>query len=264
MKVIKERAKRAFSPTKIPGAKWVINQYIGCQHACRYCYAKFMCRWYDYGRWGSWVVVRENIPDLVRGKYVAGKVYMSSVSDPYQPIEEKLELTRKILENMSKRVRISILTKSDLVLRDVELFKKFRSIEVGLTVNGYDELVKKDLEPYSPSIGRRIDALKKLYESGVKNYAFISPIIPKLTDIEEIIKDTRDFVTYHFFEFLNLRAAGAEFRRFLRDKYWESYEIVSDADKFERYIKDVIKIIRGSGVKIGGICLHHPKLIMLR
>ena len=264
VKVIKQRARRAFSPTKIPGARWVINQYIGCYHACKYCYAKFMCKWYDYGKWGSWVVVRENMPEVVRGRYVAGKVYMSSVSDPYQPIEEKIKLTRKILENMSKRIMISILTKSDLVLRDIELFKKFRNIEVGLTVNGFDKSVKEDLEPYSPSIERRVEALKRLYESGVKNYAFISPIIPKLTDIEKIISDTRDFVEYHFFEFLNFRAAGAEFRRLLRERYWEAYEVVSNKDRFERYVKDMIKVIRGSGVEIGGICLHHPQLIILK
>ena len=262
--MIKQRARRAFSPTKIPGARWVINQYIGCQHACRYCYAKFMCKWYDYGRWGSWVVVRENMPELVKGRYVAGKVYMSSVSDPYQPIEKRLELTRRILENMSKRVKISILTKSDLVLRDLELFKRFRSIEVGLTVNGFEESVKNDLEPYSPSIGRRIEALKRLDESGVKNYAFISPIIPSLTDIEEIISDTRDFVTYYLFEFLNFRAAGAEFRRFLRDRYWEAYEVMSNRDRFERYARDTIETIKRSGVKIGGIYLHYPELTMLK
>ena len=263
VKVIRTKARRAFSPTKIPGARWVINQYIGCQHACRYCYAKFMCKWYDYGKWGSWIIVRENIPELVRGKYVVGKVYMSSISDPYQPIEEKLELTKKILENMNKRIKISILTKSDLVLRDVELFKRFKNIEVGLTVNGFEESVKNDLEPYSPSIRRRVDALKRLYESGIKNYAFISPIIPKLTDVEKIIADTRGFVTYYFFEFLNFRAAGAEFRRFLRDKYWEAYEVTSNRDRFERYVKDMIKVIRKSVVKVGGICLHYPKFIVL-
>ena len=264
MKVIRARAKRAFSPTKIPGARWVINQYIGCQHACRYCYAKFMCRWYDYGKWGSWIIVRENIPDLVKSKYVAGKVYMSSISDPYQPIEEKFELTKKTLENMNKGIKISILTKSDLVLRDVELFRRFKDIDVGLTVNGFEESVKNDFEPYSPSIDRRIDALKRLCESGIKNYAFISPIIPRLTDVEKIISDTRDFVAYHLFEFLNFRAAGAEFRRLLRDKYWEAYEVMSNEAKFKRYVKDVIEVIRKSGVKVGGICLHYPKFITLK
>lgn len=264
MKVIRARARRAFSPTKIPGARWVINQYIGCQHACRYCYAKFMCKWYDYGRWGTWVIVRDNIPELIRGEYVVGEVYMSSVSDPYQPIEEKLELTKKILENMNKKIRISLLTKSDLVLRDVELFKKFKKIEVGLTVNGFERSVKDELEPHSPSIKRRIDTLKELYESGIQNYAFVSPIIPKLTDIEKIIKDTRGFVTRYFFEFLNFRAAGIEFRSLLRDKYWEAYEVMSDIAKFERYVENIIEIIRRSGVKVKGICLHYPKFIVLR
>ena len=264
VKVIGKRARRAFSPTKIPGARWVINQYVGCQHACRYCYAKFMRRWYDYGRWGSWVVVRENMPELVRGRYVAGKVYMSSVSDPYQPIEKRLELTKRILESMNKRIRLSILTKSDLVLRDVKLFKRFENIEVGLTVNSFEESVKKDLEPHSPSIRRRIEALRRLHENGIRNYAFISPIIPKLTDIEEIISDTKDFVEYYFFEFLNFRAAGAEFRRLLRDRYWEAYEVMSNRDKLERYVRDVVKAIRRSGVEIGGICLHQPKLVVLK
>ena len=119
MRIIKVRAKRAFNPSKIPGAKWSINQYVGCQHSCMYCYAKFMCRRYNYGEWGSWVVVKENIPNLVRGKYVSGYVYMSTVSDAYQPIESRFNLTRRILENMNKRIKLSVLTKSDLILRDI-------------------------------------------------------------------------------------------------------------------------------------------------
>ena len=82
IKVTKVKAKRDFTRTKIPGGDYVINQYVGCQHACRYCYAKFMCRWYNYGKWGSLVVVKENLPELVRRKSVERKVYMSSVSDP--------------------------------------------------------------------------------------------------------------------------------------------------------------------------------------
>ena len=92
--------------------------------------------------------MRENIPDIVKSKYVAGKVYMSSISDPYQPIEENFELTKKTLENMNKGIKISILTKSDLVLRDMELFRRFKDIDVGLTVNGFEESVKNDFEPY--------------------------------------------------------------------------------------------------------------------
>ena len=101
MKIIEIKAKRAFTPTRIPGADYVINQYIGCQHACKYCYAKFMCKWYNYGKWGRWIVVKENLPELVKNESVKEEVYMSSVSDPYQPVEKEIKLTRRVLENIS-------------------------------------------------------------------------------------------------------------------------------------------------------------------
>lgn len=82
------KTEKAFYPSKLPGADYVINQYIGCQHACKYCYAKFVSRWYNYGLWGKWVVVKENMPELVKDKFVEGIVYMSSISDAYQPIEQ--------------------------------------------------------------------------------------------------------------------------------------------------------------------------------
>ncbi len=264
IKVIKIKAKRAFNPTKIPGADYVVNQYVGCQHVCKYCYAKFMCRWYNHGRWGTWAVVKENIPDLVKKENVKGEVYMSSVSDSYQPIEKKLKLTRNTLKNMSKNIRVTILTKSDLVLRDIDIFKEFRNIEVGLTLNGFDGKVKREIEPFSPNNEKRIHALKVLHENGIKNYAFISPIIPNLVDVGELIKETKDFVNFYLFEFLNLKASGREFREWLKQNYPESYDVVSDKTKAEKYVNDVINIIKRSNVPIRGICVHYPKLAMIK
>jgi DNA repair photolyase len=167
----KVRAKRIFTPTKIPGAKYVVNQYVGCGHACLYCYAKFMCRWKNYGEWGSWVEIKENAPELAR-RFVEGKVVMSSVSDPYQPIEQELQLTRKILENMDKRTELSILTKSDLVTRDIDIFKEFKRIEVSLTLNGFEGETKNLFEPFSPGHKARLSALEALSSSGIKTYGF--------------------------------------------------------------------------------------------
>ncbi len=264
MKIIKIKAKKAFTPTRIPEADYVINQYIGCQHACKYCYAKFMRKWYNYGKWGSWVVVKENIPELVKKENVRGKVYMSSVSDPYQPIEKKLMLTRNTLKNMNKNIKLTILTKSDLVLRDIDIFKEFRDIEVGLTINGLDGKVKSEIEPFSPNTEKRIHALKVLHENGIKNYAFISPIIPGLVDVGELIKETKDFVNFYWFEFLNLRASGKEFREWLEQNYPKSYDIVSNKTKAKRYVDVVIKIIRNSNVPVRGICVHYPRLVMVK
>jgi len=263
VKVIKVKARRAFTPTKIPGADYVLNQYVGCEHACVYCYAKFMCKWYNYGRWGSWVVVKENLPELVKSERVKGKVYMSSVSDPYQPIERKIKLTKKILEGMDRKTRLSILTKSDLVLRDIDVFKQFVDVEVGLTINNFDGKLKKEIEPFSPNNEKRIHALKVLYENGIKNYAFISPIIPGLIDVERLIKETRHFTNFYWFEFLNLRASGREFSEWLRENCAKSYEILTDKIKLEKYIKSVIEIVRNSRIRIRGICAHYHTLKLL-
>ena len=262
MKIVRIKARKAFNPTKIPGANYVVNQYIGCQHACLYCYAKFMCKWYKYGKWGSWVVIRENVAELVKRKSVKGKVYMSSVSDPYQPIEKEIERTRRILENMDKRIRLGILTKSDSVLRDIDLFKEFKDIEVGLTVNGFEGKLKKEIEPLTPSNERRIHALKVLYENGIKNYAFISPIIPNLIDVEQLIKETRDFVNFYWFEFLNLKASGKEFREWLKQNYPESYDLISDKTKAEKYVKEVVNAIKKAEIFVKGICVHYPIMVV--
>ena len=260
VKIIRIKAKRAFTPTKLPGANYVLNQYVGCQHACKYCYAKFMCKWHAYGKWGSWVVVKENFPELVKGRRVAGRVYMSSVSDPYQPVEREILLTRKILEKMDKKTRLSILTKSDLVLRDIDLFKEFGDIEVGLTINDFDGRVKKEIEPFSPPKERRIRALKELSENGIKTYAFISPIIPELVDVEELINETKSFADFYWFEFLNLRASGREFREWLKENYAESYETLVRRTEFEKYVKSVRYAIKNSRVHVKGICIHYPEL----
>ena len=264
IKIIKIKAKKAFTPTKIPGAAYVINQYVGCQHACKYCYAKFMCKWYNYGKWGTWIVVKENLPELVKKENVKGEVYMSSVSDPYQPIEKKLELTRNVLKNMDKNIKLRILTKSDLVLRDIDVFKEFKDMEVGLTINGFDGSVKKEIEPFSSSNERRIEALKVLHENDIKNYAFISPIIPSLTDIEHLIRETKNFVNFYWFEFLNLKASGKEFKEWLKQNYPESYDTNSDKAKAEKYMNETINIIKSSNVPIRGICVHYPKLVVIK
>ena len=128
VKVIRRTARSLYNRSRIPGVEWTVNHYVGCAFACRYCYAKFLARWKDYGEWESWVEVKTNAPELAR-KRVKGKIAMSTVSDPYQPIETELRLTRRVLKEMDKRNELSILTKSPLVTRDIDIFELFRSIE---------------------------------------------------------------------------------------------------------------------------------------
>ncbi len=259
VKIIKTQAKSIFTKTKLPGADFVINQYVGCEHACLYCYARFLCRWKNYGRWGKWIEVKENAPELVKGRHIKGAVYMSSVSDPYQPIEKKLKITRKILENLDKKTKLAILTKSDLVLRDIDLFKKFKDIEVGLTINGFRGFVKKLFEPNSPSHKRRIRALKVLRENKISSYAFISPIIPNLVNVRKVIQESKNFVNYFWFEVLNLRASGREFINLLKRKFPKSYKVMIDEKKFKEFLQNLKKEIKKENIKSAGIEIHQKK-----
>ena len=253
MRVIRAKAKNPFGKTKIPGAKFVVNQYIGCEHGCRYCYARFMCKWYDYGEWGEWVVVRGNLPELVRGRFVNGWVYMSSVSDAYQPIEAEIRLTRRILQNMNKKIRLRILTKSDLVLRDLDLLREFRCVEVGLTINSFDEDLRREIEPNAPSMERRFKALKNLHDAGIRNYGFISPVIPILTDLDYVIEQTKDFVDYYIIELLNLKASGS-FRSWLKENFPASYDVI--VSEPERFITKIRRILAKHKVVVDSIMIH--------
>ena len=257
MKIIKIKAKEIFTKTKL-GADWVVNPYVGCGHQCLYCYARFMARWRpaEYGKWGAWVEAKVNAPVLVLGKEAKGWVFMSSICDAYQPIEKELKLTRRILENIDKNVKLSILTKSDLVLRDIDILKKFKNIEVGLTINSFTGKTKNLFEPGAPTVEKRIIALQKLKEQRIATYAFVSPIIPGLIDLSDIINKTRNFVDYYWFEFLNLRGAGKEFAEVLKINFPESYKVVSSVALYQEFINRTTDLINSFNVKIRGIVKH--------
>ncbi|MDI6602627.1 MAG: radical SAM protein [Patescibacteria group bacterium] len=259
MKIIKVKAKSIFTKTGLPGSDWTINQYVGCEHNCLYCYSGFMCRWKPYGKWGTWVEVKENAPELVKGNYVRGWVWMSSVSDPYQPIEKKLKLTRRVLENMNKRIKLTVQTKSDLILRDIDLFKEFKNIEIGLTINGFEGKIKKLFEPFSSTHKERVHALKILKKNKLRTYAFISPIIPELVNVKKCIKETKNFVDYYWFEILNLRASGEEFIKALKTKFPKSYKVMANSEKFSEFLEDLKDIIKKENIKSAGIEIHFPK-----
>jgi len=258
MNLIKTKAKEIFTKTKLPGCAWVLNQYVGCEHACNYCYAKFIAKWKptDYGKWGTWVEAKINAPELICNRKVKGDVFMSSISDPYQPIEKDLKLTRRILENLDKETNLSILTKSDLVVRDIDILKKFKNLAVGLTINSFSGKIKEIFEPNSPSNEKRIEALQKLKQDSIATYAFVSPIIPGLIDLEDIVNKTKSFVDYYWFEFLNLRGAGKEFAEILKKEFPASYKIVSDSELYKKFIEQSTKTIKGLGIKVRGIVKH--------
>jgi len=182
--IIREiQAKSILSKSGIPGADYCINAYVGCSHACIYCYATFMKKYTGHAEaWGTFVDVKVNAAELLRKqlpKAKRGRVMVSSVTDAYQPIEVKYRLTRQCLEILqAHQFPVDILTKSPLVLRDLDIIKRFDEIEVGITISTDDEKMRKIFEPGAPPIEARISTLRKLKEQGVKTYVFVGPMLP--------------------------------------------------------------------------------------
>jgi DNA repair photolyase len=183
VKIAERTARSVLSKTGIPGARWALNPYVGCAHACRYCYAEFMKKYTGHPEpWGTFVDAKVNAPEALERELrraERGVVMLSSVTDCYQPLEDRCRLTRRCLERLlAHRFPVRILTKSPLVLRDLDLLRQFPEIEVGLTVTTDDERMRRLFEPAAPPIAARIDALRRLREAGVRTYVFIGPLLP--------------------------------------------------------------------------------------
>jgi DNA repair photolyase len=187
---------------------YTVNPYIGCQHRCTYCYARFMKRFTGHREpWGEFVDVKINAPDLLRkeiNRKPPGRVWISGVCDPYQPLEKKYELTRKCLEILVRcGWPITVQTKSPLVLRDIDLFTTNANIEVGLSIATADDEIRKLFEPNAPSIKERVKAIGELHQAGIRTYAMIAPMLPGAEGLAAQLSGKVDYVlvdrmNYHY------------------------------------------------------------------
>lgn len=255
MRIEEIKVKSIIVKSNLPEGDFVINPYVGCGHNCLYCYARFMKRFTNHPEpWGEFVDVKINALDLIQentDKYKNRSVIIGSVTDPYQPLESKYKLTRRILEKLIPlQPHLNIITKSDLVLRDIDLLKKFDDCIVSISASFLDDRAKNKLEPKSISTKERIEALKKLHEAGIKTALFVSPIFPEISDWRQLISLTKEFVAEYWFENLNLYPSiKNEVYKFLEDynpaligRYKEIYSGSGDYwDKIEKEVKQFCK-----------------------
>ncbi|MBN1616096.1 MAG: radical SAM protein [Spirochaetales bacterium] len=209
MKISEISVRTIITKSNLPAADFVINPYVGCSHACRYCYARFMKRFTGHEEaWGSFVDAKVNAIDLIPesgDRYREKSIFMSSVTDPYLPQERAYGLTRRILEKLVfLEPRLGIQTKSDLIVRDIDILRQFTNCEAGLTITTLDDSVRKEVERGASSVSKRLSALKALHDAGIRTYAFIGPIMPGLTDWKAIIEETRSFTDFYMLENLNM------------------------------------------------------------
>ena len=158
--IIREiEAKSIITKTDIPVCDYAVNPYVGCTHGCKYCYASFMKRFTNHPEpWGEFLDVKY-WPELRKAEKYAGKeMFFGTVTDPYNPQEEQYRRTRTLLEQLQgSGIKLSIQTKSDLVLRDVDLIRTFPEARVGFSINTLDEDFRADMDR-AVSIERRLAA----------------------------------------------------------------------------------------------------------
>ncbi|RYY01010.1 MAG: radical SAM protein [Gammaproteobacteria bacterium] len=229
-----------------------LNPYSGCAFGCSYCYAAFFARDNEQKeRWGYWVNVKENALALIRklrSKPLTGKtIYMSSVTDPYQPIERKLELTRGILKELLEyhQPRIVIQTRSPLVTRDIDLLRRFEAIQVNMTITTDSETVRKTFEPHCPSNKMRLQAICEVFGAGIESCITMTPLLPieNPHSFVQALLNTgiKKFIVQPFHADRGKFTAGTreEAKKLIQDMGWDQQRYKQVEAIFKEYIPDI-------------------------
>jgi DNA repair photolyase len=246
--IVKEiQAKAILSLSKV--YDYVINPYVGCQHACSYCYARFIKRFTGHKEpWGEFLDVKINAPALLQREITRkklGRVWVSGVCDPYQPLEAKYELTRQCLEILKQhKWPVTVQTRSPLVLRDMDIFKGASDVEVGLTITTTDDNVRKLFEPDAPPIEGRIKALDELHKAGIRTYAMIAPMLPGAEGLPAVLAGKVDYLIV---DRMNYHHADWVYRKYgLDEKLGEDF--------FQRTGREFASMCRKLGIDCRIVC----------
>lgn len=177
---------------------FTLNPYNGCSFGCTYCYAAFFSRGGFYPEdWGKWVRVKENAVALLKKHKPGGierkRIYLSSVTDPYQPLEKKLRLTRALLEALvAHRPKLVVQTRSPLVARDCDVYQRIEKaggrVQVNMTITTDDENIRRAFEPYCPSNAVRMRAIGQVAQAGVDACITMTPLL-LVADADEFVKN---------------------------------------------------------------------------
>lgn len=197
MKTIETTCKTALSPSRLPGLDYSLNPYRGCSHQCAYCYVPSILR-IPKTDWQNHIQIKTNIPNILSKELKRkkpGTVGISTVTDPYQPLENQYHLTRYCLEQLLKHdFPINIQTKSSNINQDLKLITHFTHPEVMISIATTNDHHRQLLEPHSSPLHQRLNTLKLFAETGIKTSVFLGPLYPTLTiqDIQQLISQFAD------------------------------------------------------------------------
>ena len=215
------QVKDYLTKSNLPASDYVINPYIGCTHGCKYCYASFMKRFTGHKEeWGTFIDIKRCDKKINTKKLENKTIFLSSVTDCYNQLEEKYKITRRILKELiNVNCNLNISTKSKLILRDLDLLKQMKNLMVSMSINTLDENFKNDMDNASP-IKERLNTLRELHDNGIYTVLFMSPIFPYITKFKEIIEISKEYIDEYWFENLNLRGAyKTKILLYIQEKY---------------------------------------------
>lgn len=232
MEVTEVQASTILTPQKVGSLAghydYSLNPYAGCAFRCSYCYVpKFPSKRHDdFQQWGRWVEVKLNAPALIRKertKVFGSSIFFSSATDPYQYLELKYRLTRQCLTELLKYkpARLTMHTRSHLILQDIELLKQFGSVvRVGVSITTDDESIQREFEPGAPSIARRLEVLAGLKRAGIKTHASLAPLLP--CNPERLVGLLKPFVNTIWID--SMRSLEINNRKDLLEKHADFFE----------------------------------------
>jgi len=173
--------RQALRADPLPWLDYSFNPYVGCYHGCLFCYVPRLLQ-IDRSEWGASVVVKRNAANVLAReirKVPKGLVAISTATDPYQFVEGKYRITRHALEVLLRaQWPVSVLSRSPLMLRDLDLFRQFDEIEVGMSVPTVDDRARALLEPWAPPIEARLRCLRQLADAGLTTFVSFAPAYP--------------------------------------------------------------------------------------
>lgn len=233
MEIREKEAKTILTPAGgyLCGYSHSLNPYGGCPFACSYCYVRALpVSLFREKEWGSWIEIKRNAAELLPGEIRKArrkgpvKIFMSSATDPYQPLEYTERLTQRLLSVMLEEPPdfLFVQTRSPLVVRDLPLFRLFgQKIRVSITVETDLEEIRKHFTPKAPPIAARLKALKTLMEAGIPTQATIAPMLPFSRHFPHRLKEVTDRVVLDDF-FMGDGARGKRTERLgIRRKFQE-------------------------------------------
>ncbi len=256
-------AKSILNKSKLEKVDYTINPYIGCEFACKYCYASYMSNFVKEKNedWGKFVYVKKNAPELLdkslrklEREFKTPSIMISSATDPYQHIEAQEKLTQKILEKFVEydfKGKIVCLTKSPLVLRDLNIIKEIENITINFSISNNNKKIKDFFEPDVPSIKSRLKALEILNRNNIKTSVFIAPILPyyknHIDELEELIISIKNTVTNNvIYDLLNLHGNMDRYRNCFKNSkqgqvlYLEECNSIEYREKMNKKMKELL------------------------